>query len=307
MNDQKRKERKKKKREKIRKDHLDRFRHAISDAFEKVFLSQQVQFPPDLIPDREDAAGWERINIFRYPIAVVRKAKELYPDDKILRQWLNQKVGINQKDKHMYLLNLFVRASFELCGSTPYFFPLMTWDKDGPAYRFFSLKRLWRETYKVACNPKYITIDGEEYELSFSSHFIERLWERTAFIGHLFYRGLIFSNLMLNFKVEATAKKDLISLLNTSQVMSSVFGSQYPFGYSPFIIENGRVRLITFLLPGYHGTPEFDLGHVEVEAVNIFELDKYRKQFEQIGVNSFLSETIGFQDFIASQQKEKVL
>lgn len=287
MNKQKKLERKKKHREKIRTKHLEsnRARDKRQYALELI----NAKFTVKTIPDRNDRVGWQRLNAIRDFKQIFDKAKQLFPNEKVLDDFAYGEIGYGQNDKYRTLSFILTAAVQELCPDAPYYIPYMNISSTEEGYSanmttlefkkiFMSSGPAW-----VVNIPKTVTINGKQYEMCFTTHALERLYERAMIHKEptptdRTIRNSFFLQMLGGYRAEVSQKHTLIEMINENKKITCLVGINKPFGYCAYQIEENYAKAITFLLPGMDGTPERNILTERVEIVDIASLHAINKE-----------------------------
>jgi len=257
MNKEQKKQRKRKKREERKKKQ-----------------NQKISYPdfefntsmPEYMPDKNDRKAWSRLSKMRDAKAIIKRAFELYPKEKILREFRKYGFGCVQTKKEMYNLNdVFTAAAQSLYSDPPFYIPIVSVSSHGMRIEHVTPKKRNGKAGSIYCNiyEEDIVVDGITYRFGFSTHAMERLYERMSpCLG--ITRLTVFSFLLRFIGLgEPTSSGDVhrVPLLLGDKI----------FGYCPCMIEDDNLVAKTFLLPGMQFAPELDI-YAEVEIKDAMDL-----------------------------------
>jgi len=301
---QKKLEKKKKRREKIRLEHLQRQQgerlKQLDLAFQRI-LDLQYTLGKDAIPDRNDEIGWGRINLFRSLRRCWEKTIEIFGRREELIRFSRGDVYEDENDVLTRISWYLTVGAMCLCFDPPHFIPYFVFYHGAPLFSMFSTRRpLGRyDCWKIGGIDKNVTLNGETVPVYFSDHSIWRLWERASFgtathDENILIRSCMFTKMFEGFKLERL-DNDQLCLLNKDKVLVPLLGENEPFGYCPYIINEGSrgdkgMICATFLLPGFRNTPEGKVLGQSVDVRNVIDVRNLGDQFEMAGLRSFVKE-----------------
>ena len=292
--DAKKAQRKRLKREKIRKEHLLLAKKQRIFALRKE-LDDMFKIDYDIskeyIPPRDDQVNWDRINQFRAPINVLNQARKIFGKHPILEALYENKVKETDKESRLELGYIFTAAAQVLCSEPPFFIPYFKFFDLSPTMNFFWARNIARkDLWRIVHMDKKVTLNNKTYPVYLSEHFLRRFWERTTITDNLILRSHMYYMFYNDFEFQ-DGGNNMLGVVNTHERMKSLLGLHQPYGYSPMVkVEDDYIIAKTFLLPGYKNTPENEWFSVKVKADTIADIHKYKEQFSQNGVTSFLNE-----------------
>ena len=287
---QKKLERKKKRRGKIRQEHLAGQRTTTLENNRRQRLNGQLLIrDKDSLPNRNDRDGWYRLNAIRDWKAICNTAEKLFPGDKALKQYLYSDIGLKERDKYHHLSQILTIAAQEHCAQPPYFIPFITITPTTENYHIqVDRSELTKKSSKCGDiwaveKHKHVIIDGKEHEFFFSSHAIEQLFNRVktgkGTANDKCIHNYLFVATIHGMIIENSTKEGMVALVNKNKKMTFLLGINKPFGYCPYIEENGVLIAKTFLLPAMHSTPEHDILGKRIEITDITTLHDLQKQY----------------------------
>lgn len=296
---QKQRDRKRLKREKIRAVHLEKARrYKLNDIhynFEK-FLDTQFIFHKDVIPHKNDHLGWAKLNTFRTMRGCWDRTIKIFGNVDDLMNFRERKVGYNDSEILSRISWYLTVGAMSLDFEIPFFLPCVFFNGDTPTFEFVYAKRPigMHSCWNYVCNDKEVHHDGKIIPVYFKEHCLWRLWERATISKdtNLLLRACVFTKLVHSFRLERLDNEKL-AIVNGDENMKAIFGLNEPFGYCPYVEDNGAYVCLTYLLPGYKSTPEGNIlaGDKRINHIkDIHDVILMKEKFENAGIRSFVNE-----------------
>jgi hypothetical protein len=294
MNKQQRREYKRKRREKIRKEHLEAFRSKRENDEREELLSSTKRVS-SVIPDRNDQLGWSRFNKLE-PSLIIRKAFKTHPTDKTLKMFLSEPTRLSKADT-LYIADMLTEAVQAIQCNSPWYVPLVRLVRETGGFSLytfaFELKKkstpngaAWY-VVKFNSSQDIIAVKERYYQLTFSTHAIERINERFISKNNPMAAVVLFNNIEPLSPIYSGTDR-LIPLTSATDPTRRICG------YCPFIIHDNMVIAKSFLIPTMDGTPErntlltygIDTSKFSVESYGELFTTKAKETLHEYGINT---------------------